>query len=214
MKCFQRPGERLYAVVDVEACERVGRRPREVAHAFFSAGALLVQLRAKTTSSGAFLDLALAIVEDAHVAGAYVIVNDRADLAVASHAAGVHIGQDDLAPESVRRVTGPDLLVGLSTHTAGQVAEAVRQPISYLAIGPVFTTATKATGYEAVGYGAVEQAAAAARANGLPVVAIGGITLETAARVMTAGAAAVAVIGDLLVGDPEVRAREYLSALA
>ena len=78
----------------------------------------------------------------------------------------------------------------------------------------VFTTATKATGYEAVGYGAVEQAAAAARANGLPVVAIGGITLETAARVMTAGAAAVAVIGDLLVGDPEVRAREYLSALA
>jgi thiamine-phosphate pyrophosphorylase len=141
-------------------------------------------------------------------------VNDRADLAVASHAAGVHVGHDDLPPESVRRVTGPDLLVGVSTHTAGQVAEAVRQPISYLAIGPVFATATKATGYDAVGCGAVEQAAVAARANGLPVVAIGGITLETAARVMTAGAAAVAVIGDLLVGDPEVRARQYLSALA
>jgi thiamine-phosphate pyrophosphorylase len=165
-------------------------------------------------SSGAFLDLALAIVEEAHEAAACVIVNDRADLAVASHAAGVHVGQDDLPPESVRRVTGADLLVGVSTHTAGQVAEAVRQPISYLAIGPVFATATKATGYDAVGYRAVEQAAATARANGLPVVAIGGITLETAAPVLTAGAAAVAVIGDLLVGDPEVRARQYLSALA
>ncbi len=211
---FRNPRERLYAVVDVEACERTQRRPLDVADAFFSAGALLLQLRAKTLPSGALLDLALAIVEKANRAGARVIVNDRADLAVVSHAAGVHVGQDDLAPESVRRVTGPALLVGLSTHTAQQVAESVRQPISYLAIGPVFATATKATGYDAVGYGAVRQAAAAAESQGLSVVAIGGITLETAARVIAAGARSVAVIGDLLVGSPEARAREYLSALA
>ena len=214
LNCFQHARERLYAVVDVEACARVGRQPLDVGRAFFSAGVANVQLRAKTVSSGAFLDLALAMGEDARQAGSRVIVNDRADLAVASGAAGVHVGQDDLTPEDVRRVTGPQLLVGLSTHSSGQVAGALEQPISYLAIGPVFATTTKATGYEAVSYGAVRQATAAARPRGVPVVAIGGISLATAPRVIAAGAAAIAVIADLLVGDPEARAREYLSALA
>ena len=214
MTCFRDPRERLYPILDVEACQRAGRQPLDVARAFFAAGVLIVQIRAKTWASGAFLDLSLAVVEEARRAEALVIVNDRSDLALLAHAAGVHVGQDDLTPEDVRRVAGPDVLIGLSTHTSQQVAENVHQPISYLAMGPVFATSTKATGYDAVGYKAVEEAAAAARPLGLPVVAIGGITLETAPRVVAAGAASVAVIGDLLVGDPEARAREYLSALA
>lgn len=164
--------------------------------------------------SGALLDLAEAAVTEARRDSALVIVNDRADLAVLSGAAGVHVGQEDLSPADVRRVAGSDAIVGLSSHTREQIVAAVTEPISYLAIGPVFTTATKATGYDAVGYAAVEAAVKQASPHGLPVVAIGGITLATAPRVIEAGAAAVAIIGDLLTADPEARVREYLAALA
>ena len=164
--------------------------------------------------SGALLDLAEAAVTEAARDSALVIVNDRADLAVLSGAAGVHLGQEDLSPGDARRVAGPEAIVGLSTHTRDQIMAAVAEPISYLAIGPVFTTATKATGYDAVGYAAVEEAAKQASQHGLPVVAIGGITLATAPRVLEAGASAVAIIGDLLTADPEARVREFLAALA
>ena len=171
-------------------------------------------MRAKNLGSGAFLDLAGAVVEIARPVAAAIIVNDRADLAVLAGATGVHVGQDDLAPSDVRRVTGPDAVVGRSTHTAEQITQALDEPISYLAIGPIFSTVTKATGYDAVGYQSVAHAASRAAARRLPVVAIGGITLETAPRVIEAGAAAVAIIGDLLTANPEARVREYLAALA
>jgi thiamine-phosphate pyrophosphorylase len=163
--------------------------------------------------SAAFLDLAEAAVTMAQREDARVIVNDRADLAVLSAATGVHVGQDDLAPADVRRVTGPHAIVGLSTHTRDQILAAIAEPISYLAIGPVFATATKSTGYDAVGCAAVEEAVDQASRHRLPVVAIGGITLATAPRVIEAGAAAVAIIGDLLTADPEARVRQYLAAL-
>ena len=143
-----------------------------------------------------------------------VIVNDRADVAVLAGAAGVHVGQKDLSPADVRRAAGREAIVGLSTHTRDQIVAAVAEPISYLAIGPVFSTATKATGYDAVGYAAVEAAVERASQHDLPVVGIGGITLATAPRVIEAGASAVAIIGDLLTADPEARVREYLAALA
>jgi len=206
------PLPRLYAIVDVEVCAHAGRLPRDVARAYVNGGARLLQLRAKRLASGAFLDLAAAIVEDAAAAGATVIVNDRADVAVLAAAAGVHVGQEDLTPVDVRRVTGHDMIVGLSTHTVAQLSDALESPISYLAVGPVFATATKATGFEPVGYRAI--ARAAARAGPLPIVGIGGITLETAAEVIAAGAASVAVISDLLTGDPEARVRSYLQRLA
>ena len=135
---------RLYAIVDADMCLRAGRAPRDVARAFLSGGARLLQLRAKTLASGAFLDLAVAVVDESRAAGATVIINDRADLAVFARATGVHVGQDDLTPTEVRLVTGPDAIVGLSTHSAAQVARALDEPVSYLAIGPVFGTATKA----------------------------------------------------------------------
>ena len=173
-----------------------------------------MQLRAKALESGAFLDLARAIGDDARSAGATFIVNDRADLCVLAQAAGVHVGQDDLSPADVRLVIGPTAIVGLSTHAREQITAALNAPISYLAIGPVFSTVTKATGYNAVGYDAVRFAATQAAAVNLPVVAIGGITLTTAAKVIAAGAASVAVITDLMSKDPEARVRRYLSELS
>jgi thiamine-phosphate pyrophosphorylase len=109
------------------------------------------------------------------------------------------------------------VVVGLSTHTRDQIDRALDAPIDYLAVGPVFGTSTKDTGYQAVGLPLVEYAAsraAAARTGGLLVVAIGGITLARARSVIDAGAASLAVIGDLFVGrDPEARTREWIAAL-
>ena len=202
---------RLYAIVDADVSQRAGWEPLALARAFLSGGARLLQLRAKSLESGAFLDLADAIVEAGNAVRAGLIVNDRADIARLAAAAGVHVGQEDLDPRAVRRVAGNDIIVGLSTHTEAQIDAALAEPIDYLAIGPVYATGTKATGYDAVGLTAV--ATARARAGVRPVVAIGGITLDTAPRVIEAGAAAVAVITDLLAGDPEARVRQYLSAL-
>jgi thiamine-phosphate pyrophosphorylase len=204
----------LYAIVDVDVCARLDRSPLDLARAYLSGGATLLQLRAKALAGSAFLDLASAMVEDARRAGARVIVNDRADLAALSGAAGIHVGQDDLSPAEVRTIVGDDAVIGLSTHTAAQIAVAVQQPIDYLAIGPIFTTGTKDTGYRAIGHDAVRAAVAAAGARQLPVVAIGGITLETAPSVIAAGAASVAVITDLVTADPAARVRAYLACLS
>jgi thiamine-phosphate pyrophosphorylase len=203
----------LNAIVDQQAAARAGWSMLDLADAFLSGGARFLQLRAKDAGSGWFLDLAAAVVERARQAGARVVINDRADIARLSAADGVHVGQDDLSPGAVRRLVGDQALVGLSTHTVEQIAAAVEQPIGYLAIGPVFGTSTKATRYDAVGLERVRLAAT--RAGARPVVAIGGITLDRALSVLAAGAASVAVIGDLLSsGDPEARVRAYVARLA
>lgn len=158
------------------------------------------------------LATAAAIVQLAHRHGALVLVNDRADIARLAGADGVHIGQDDLDPRAVRALMGDEAIVGLSTHTRDQLTQAVREPVDYVAIGPIFGTTTKATGYDAVGLDAVRDAARLARERSLPVVAIGGITAGTAASVIAAGASSVAVIGDLLLdGDPAQRVRAFLA---
>jgi thiamine-phosphate pyrophosphorylase len=123
------------------------------------------------------------------------------------------VGQDDLPPAAVRLVAGPAAMVGLSTHTREQCDAALREPIDYVAIGPVFGTGTKATGYDAVGLDVVREAARRT-GPGMPLVAIGGITLDRATSVVAAGAQSVAVISDLLAtGDPARRVREFLRAL-
>lgn len=194
-------------------CAAIGRAPLDVARAFLSAGAQWLQLRCKDMPSGAFLDLTNQTLEYSRAAGAVLIVNDRADVAALSGADGVHVGQDDLTAADARVVIGAAPILGLSTHTREQWERAVREPISYVAIGPAFGTATKATGYEAVGLGVIAEAARAAEACDLPTVAIGGITIENAASVIAAGAAAVAVISDLVKGDPEARCRAFIQSL-
>jgi thiamine-phosphate pyrophosphorylase len=205
----------LNAILDADVAARAGWLLLDLAHAFLNGGARFLQVRAKQASSAWLLDTSSAIVALARTAGAVVVVNDRPDVARLSHADGVHLGQEDLAPDAARGIVGRESMIGLSTHTLEQVDAAVGQPVSYLAIGPVFGTATKATGHPAIGLGLVGRAAARARARGLPLVAIGGITLETAAGVMRAGASSVAVISDLVATpDPEARVRAYLERLS
>jgi len=201
----------LYAVVDVDACARSGRAPLDVADAFLQAGVRLLQVRAKGVSGGELLDLTGAVLALAS-GSASVIVNDRADVARLSGASGVHVGQDDLPVPDVRRILGPAALVGLSTHTLEQAGRALEEAVSYIAIGPVFGTDTKDTGYGPVGLALVTDVVALAARRGVPVVAIGGITLERASAVLDAGATSVCVIGDLLRGDPGQRARRYLAS--
>lgn len=202
---------RLHAIVDVEAARQAGWTAEALARAFLDGGARLIQVRAKRLPSGPFLDLCDRVVPAAARSGAIVIVNDRVDLAALCGAAGVHVGQDDLPPAEARKLLGPDAIVGYSTHSLAQVQAARLEPVSYVAVGPVFGTRTKQTGYEAVGLGLVREARAV---TGLPIVAIGGVTLDTAAAAVDAGASAVAVIGDLLAGgDPARRVRQFLDRL-
>jgi thiamine-phosphate pyrophosphorylase len=202
----------LHAIVDVESAERAGWRPLDLARAFLDGGATLLQLRAKQLASGAFLDLADALVRAAREYAAAIIINDRADIARLSGAGGVHVGQDDLPPADARQLLGGEAVVGYSTHSVPQISMALSEPVTYIAVGPVFGTRTKDTGYTAVGIGLVEAAVRAA--GNRPIVAIGGITLDTAPAVLAAGASSVAVISDLLAGnDPAGRVRAYVQRL-
>ena len=206
---FDTPAERLYPIVDADVCRDHGLEPRSLALACFHGGARVVQLRVKSGSSARFLELAEEVVAAAGTFGAAVIVNDRSDIARLARAAGVHLGQDDLPPDAVRQVLG-DGVIGLSTHDPQQIDEALRTPADYVAVGPVFRTITKDTGYSPRGLELVQRAAG----RGKPVVAIGGITLERAPEVIAAGAGSVAVITDLLSGGtPESRVREYIRTL-
>lgn len=203
----------MYVIVDAEVCAAAGRAPIDVAGAFLAAGARWMQLRCKGMASGPFLDLANQALELSRAAGAILIINDRADVAAIANADGLHVGQADLTAADARLLVGANSILGLSTHTPEQWESAVREPISYLAIGPAFGTGTKDTGYAAVGLEVVARASAAAAARGLPTVAIGGITVDNAVSVIDAGAASVAVISDLLTGDPEARCRAFLRIL-
>jgi thiamine-phosphate pyrophosphorylase len=204
----------LCAICDADACERAGWTLVDFAAACLDGGARFLQIRAKAASSGWLVDAAQAVMRRAEGSGALIIVNDRADIARLASAGGVHVGQDDLSPSAIRPLLGNTACIGLSTHTIAQIEAASGQPIDYLAIGPVFGTATKATGYDAVGLERVGQAAARAGAANLPLVAIGGITLDRAPDVLRAGAQSVAVISDLLsTGDPRARVRAYLDRL-
>jgi thiamine-phosphate diphosphorylase len=203
----------LHAILDVEAAATAGWDISDLAKAFLDGGAPLIQLRTKHLPSAPFLALCDTLVRAAEPYRASIIVNDRVDLALMSGAAGVHVGQEDLAPAAARELLGAAAIVGYSSHTVSQIEAASIEPVTYIAVGPVFGTHTKATGYEAVGLDLVAEAARLSR--GLPVVAIGGITLETAPVVIAAGASGVAVISDLLVGgDPKARVAAYRRVLA
>jgi len=125
----------------------------------------------------------------------------------------VHVGQDDLSPSEARLVMPAPATIGVSTHNEPQLCAALDSPADYVAIGPVFPTHSKTQPDPVVGLDGVRQAARLARAAGRPLVAIGGITLERAADVITAGADSVAVISDLVAGEPSARARAFMDAV-
>jgi len=199
----------LYPIIDTGLCRKRGIDPIALCDAYVAGGARLLQLREKDRSSGEFLQLADLLVQRASQAGALLIVNDRADIARLSGAAGVHVGQEDLGVADVRQLLPAPAIVGLSTHDDRQVDRALEQQPTYLAVGPVFETATKDTGYSARGLDFVRRAAG----RGTPVVAIGGLTLDNVPSVVRAGAVGMAVISDLLKGDPERRTRDFIARL-
>jgi thiamine-phosphate diphosphorylase len=189
-----------------------GRDPVAQAEAACAGGAAAVQLRAKTATDRAALDLARAIRRKTREAGVLFFVNDRFDLALAAEADGVHLGQDDLPPDAIPAALRARLLVGRSTHTLEQVRGAAAEPVDYLAFGPVFGTASKDSPYDARGLAALADAVRLAAPR--PLVAIGGIDLARAADCVRAGAASVAVISAVAgAPDPEAATRALADAL-
>jgi len=162
-----------------------------------SAGGIsLVQLREKEQPALEFYEQARAAVAVAARSGVQLIINDRVDVAVAVGANGVHLGQDDIPPEAARMLLGGEAIVGYSTHNVEQARAALKLPIDYLAVGPIFQTATKSDTSPVLG---LEGLRAVRRAIGsFPLVAIGGITQANARTVIEAGADSVAVISALL----------------
>ena len=159
-------------------------------------GAGVIQLREKNASPREFYEAAREVLALAGERTIKVIINDRADIAFALKAGGVHLGQDDLPPPAARKLLGKNAVIGFSTHSVEQAIEAVKLPIDYIAIGPVFATKTKQNPEKTVGLEGVERVRKAV--GDFPLVAIGGITLKNAGDVLTAGADSVAIIGDLL----------------
>ncbi|HKV06271.1 MAG TPA: thiamine phosphate synthase [Candidatus Acidoferrales bacterium] len=196
----------LYAILD-PALTRVS--VASLADALANAGVQLIQLRDKRSSSVRFQSEARELARLLSDRGARLIVNDRPDIAAIASAAGVHVGQDDLPVEVARRICPAPLWVGVSTHNLQQLSEADLTSADYIAVGPIFPTATKQNPDPVVG---PEFLRAARQLTRKPLVAIGGITVGTAAEVFEAGANSVAIIGDLLTApDPGERAREYLA---
>lgn len=203
---------RLYAIVDAasfSATEDMVIFAEELA----AGGCTLLQYRNKGGNARAMLEQARALrgLSRAEVSAPHVrlIMNDRADLCLAAEFDGVHVGQDDFLPESVRRIIGPDHWLGVSTHNPEQLREADLTSADYLAIGPVFSTSSKEKPDPVVGLEGVRRARALTRK---PLVAIGGITRANAASVIEAGADSVAVISDLL-REPRKSAEEFFRIL-
>jgi thiamine-phosphate pyrophosphorylase len=186
--------------------------PRAVVKGALAGGATVLQLRLKHSVDREALTLARWAAEQAHRAGALLIVNDRFDLADLAAADGVHLGQDDLPPERIPEDLRRRLLIGFSTHTLEQVARSREQPADYIAFGPVFGTASKQSAYNARG---VEALARAVESAGRPVVAIGGISEENLPRVRAAGARAAAVISAIAdAADPAEATRRLRKKFA
>lgn len=179
-------------------------------------GASFIQLREKHLSPREFYREAEEALKVARGRGVRLVINDRADIALALGADGVHLGQDDMPPEAARSLLGEDAIIGLSTHSIEGAIAATHLPVTYVAIGPVFATSSKENPDPVVGLDGVRRVRDAF-GHTLPLVAIGGITRDNARSVLDAGADSVAVIGALLVpSDPAritVLTREFFARL-
>jgi thiamine-phosphate pyrophosphorylase len=203
---------RLYAIIDAAAFLKHEDLITFATELIFG-GCTVLQYRNKNGSARVMLEQARELRRLSR-AGApaphlRLIMNDRADLALAAEFDGVHVGQDDLPPSSVRRIIGPDRWLGFSTHDPQQVEEGDQTSADYIAIGPVFSTSSKDNPDPVVGLEGVRRAR---QLTGKPLVAIGGITRANAASVIEAGADSVAVISDLL-REPRKSAEEFFRVL-
>jgi thiamine-phosphate pyrophosphorylase len=197
----------LYAIVDAQAARR---RILDLTEDLLEAGVRLIQYRDKRATSRELYEMSVQMAARIGRAQAIFILNDRADIALAADADGVHVGQDDLPVELARKILGPGKIIGISTHSIAQLEEADRSSADYIAFGPVAPTGTKANPEPVVGLAGVAEARKSTRK---PLVAIGGITLEQAKLVKETGVESVAVIQALIgADDPGERARQFLEA--
>lgn len=185
--------EKIYPITDT--------RITNLSHAeqvklLIEGGARFIQLREKFLSPGDFFPQAEEAISVAREHNVKIIINDRVDIALALKADGVHLGQDDLPPEKAREILGENAIIGFSTHSVEQAIEAVKLPIDYVAIGPVFATKTKENPDAIVGIEGVRQVRNAI--GEFPLVAIGGITSENFREVFKAGANSLAIISEIL----------------
>ncbi len=196
-------GARLYLVCGAIASDRL--------EAVLRGGVEIVQLRMKEAADAAILAAAQRFAPICAAHGALLIVHDRPELAVSTGADGVHLGQDDVPVADARALVGPELLIGRSTHTPGQIEAAGELDVDYIGVGPVHATPTK-PGRPAVGTELVRYAAAHAT---MPFFAIGGIDQSNVGAVVGAGARRIAVVRALTgAADPETAARALRAALA
>jgi thiamine-phosphate pyrophosphorylase len=198
----------LYVILDAAL---ISIPEKDCARNLVDAGVRLMQYRNKGGSARQLLETSRELATFLTPAGVQFIVNDRADVAALAGADGVHVGQEDLGAEQARAVVGTAKWVGVSTHNAEQFRLATATSADYLAVGPIFATGSKENPDPVVGVEFVRQARAM---TDKPIVAIGGITLERAVEVLTAGADSVAVISDILRAEnPGKRARQYIDLL-
>jgi len=199
----------LYAILDAGPG---GDANLALAKTLAASGVQLIQLRDKSGSSRRIYETSLRWTKSLSASDVRLIVNDRPDIAAMSGAGGVHVGQEDLPVEAARKLSGAGRWVGVSTHNLEQLREAALTSADYIAVGPIFPTATKQNPDPVVG---LELLRAGRRLTEKPLVAIGGITIESAEAVFRAGADSVAVIRDLVTAaDPGRRAREFLDVAA
>jgi thiamine-phosphate pyrophosphorylase len=199
---------RLYAILD-SSCFADRNAVLAAAEELVSAGCTLLQYRNKSGNARQILDDARELKALVKTATVKLIMNDRTDLCLAADFNGLHIGQDDLSPESARQIIGPTRWLGVSTHNPEQLAEADQTSADYLAIGPIFATSSKTNPDPVVGLEGLRRARQLTRK---PLVAIGGITRANARSVIDTGADSVAVISDLLL-EPRKSAEEFLRIL-
>ena len=183
----------LYAILDTSFSK--GRSPITILREFLAGGVRLVQLRAKELSSSEFFTLAKEARQLTREAGATFIVNDRADIALACNADGVHLGQDDLPLHAARKLLGSEKIIGISTHDLDQARSAELNGADYIGFGPIFGSTTKDTGYSPRGLDMLREIRQAVK---IPIVAIGGINESNIVEVWNAGADAAAIISDLM----------------
>ena len=193
---------KIYPITDVAiSCvshaEQVAR--------LIAGGATLIQLRDKDASPRDFYDAAAEAIAIARPHGVKVIINDRVDIAFALKTDGVHLGQDDMPPVMARSVLGENAIIGFSTHSVEQAHAAVRQPVDYIAFGPIFITHTKSDHEPVVGLNGLREIRKIV--GDFPLVAIGGINDVDLSSVFDAGADSAAVIGAVLSDQAKIESR-------
>ena len=193
---------KIYPITDTRIS---GLSHLEQVERFAAAGATLVQLREKRLSPAEFYREAKAAIEFARSRNVRIVINDRVDIALALKADGVHLGQDDLPPEQARKLLGPDSIIGFSTHSVEQAIAAERASVDYVAIGPIFPTATKEDPDAVVGIDGIRSVRAAV--GEMQLVAIGGITHEKLGDVFAAGVDSAAMISELLKAPDLIESR-------